>query len=60
MKLKLIMELPEGKLKPTIDDMKFLSIDGTTELEFNDWFDEFIDNSHIITKLKNSKIDNEY
>lgn len=56
MKIKLKMDVPTDIDKPTIDDMKFLSKDGTTEINFDEWFDEFIGDTDIIQKLKNNKM----
>jgi len=38
--------------KPSVDDMVFLSKDGTTELNFDDWFDEYISDCMSSNKLE--------
>ena len=54
------MKIPTDIEKPTVDDIKFLSKDGTTELNFDDWFDEYIGNSEVIQKLKKKKKEMNY
>ena len=56
MKHKLIID------EPNEEDIKFLSKDGKTYLNFDDWFDEFLSNTDVIQKLKNIKkeMNNDY
>ena len=54
MKNKLIID------EPNKEDIKFLSKDGTTELNFDDWFDEFLSNTDVIQKLKKIKKEMNY
>ncbi|MBT6672340.1 MAG: hypothetical protein HOB13_06395 [Lentimicrobiaceae bacterium] len=62
MKLKFKIDIPTDIEKLTVDDIKFLSKDGKTELNFDDWIDEYLNNSEVIQKLKNIKkeMNNEY
>jgi hypothetical protein len=55
MKNKVTIQIPNDKIKPKVDDMKFISNDGNTELDFDSWFDENIGNSDTIQKLKTNK-----
>ena len=43
MKLKFKIDIPTDIEKLTVDDIKFLSKDGKTELNFDDWIDEYCD-----------------
>ena len=60
MKLKFKIDIPTDIEKLTVDDIKFLSKDGTTELNFDDWFDEFLSNTDVIQKLKKIKKEMNY
>ena len=60
--MKFKMDKSNDINKPNEDDIKFLSKDGKTELNFDDWIDEYLNNSEVIQKLKNIKkeMNNEY
>jgi hypothetical protein len=53
--MKIKIDIPTDIEKPKVEDMKFLSKDDTTELTFDEWWDEFIGNSDTIQKLKTNK-----
>jgi hypothetical protein len=55
MKIKFKIDIPTDIEKPTVDDMVFRTSDGDKELNFDDWWDNFIGNSDIIQKLKTNK-----
>ena len=41
--------------KQNEEDIKFLSKDGTTYLNFDNWLDEYLNSSEVIQRLKNIK-----
>lgn len=55
MKTKVKINVPNNKDKISVNDLVFKSKDGTKELTFDEWFDEYIEDIDIIQNLKNKK-----